>query len=130
MEALRFLMVSAAGVVLDLAISFSTAELFGLPLWIAAAIGFLVAAAANYVAHELWTFRSGAYQLSARRGVQYVGVSALTLLSRLVVVAWLSSWIERDYALAILICGAGVSFFVNFTISKFLVFAKGSTRDN
>ena len=122
-------MVSVAGVVLDLAIAYSAATLFGFPLWIAATIGFLVAAAANYVSHELWTFRDGAHQLSAHRSVQYMCVSALTLLSRLAVVALLSTLIDKDYALLILICGAGVSFFVNFTISKFFIFTERSVQE-
>lgn len=122
-------MVSVAGVVLDLAIAYGVATLLGLPLWVAATIGFLVAATVNYVAHELWTFRDGARALSAHRGAQYICVCALVLLSRLAVVAWLSILIDRDYALLILICGAGVSLVVNFTVSKFLVFTKGPVQE-
>ncbi|MEM1129222.1 MAG: GtrA family protein [Pseudomonadota bacterium] len=130
MEFLRFFTVSVGGVVVDIAIAYSAAILLGLPLWIAAAIGFCVAAALNYAAHELWTFRSRTSTLSARRSVQYLAVALLTLFARLAVVALLSVLTDGTYALAILICGAGVSFFVNFLASKFVVFAHRSSADS
>ncbi len=123
MEILRFFGVSVLGVVIDLAIAWSAAQLLGLPLWLAAAIGFALAAGGNYALHERWTFRREGAALSRRRGVQYLAVSVVTLLTRLAVVIALERALGGDWPLAILIAGAGVSFFVNFFLSKFLVFA-------
>ena len=88
-EALRFFAVSVAGLVLDLAVAWSAARLFGLPLWLAAATGFAVAAAMNYALHELWTFRAGARQLSAGRALRYGAALAATLAGRVAAVALL-----------------------------------------
>ena len=52
MEAARFLAVAVAGLILDLAVAWSAARYLGLPLWLAAALGFAVAAAMNYALHE------------------------------------------------------------------------------
>ena len=124
MEIIRFFFVSAVGVVLDIAIAYAIATMLGTPLWIAAAVGFSIAACGNYILHEVWTFRRETSRLSIKRALYYFITSGVTLFSRLVVVACLSTWISRDHALAILTGGAAVSFFVNFIISKFLVFSK------
>jgi putative flippase GtrA len=123
-EALRFTAVAMAGVVVDIAISLALVEYAGLPLWIAAVGGFTVAAIANYGAHELWTFRSGAQELSFRRAARFLLASTLTLLVRLAVVYLLGSLIGVANALPILVGAVGVSFIINFLISKFLVFSR------
>jgi putative flippase GtrA len=123
-ELTRFFFVSVGGVVVDIAIAYAIATMLGTPLWIAAALGFSVAACGNYILHEVWTFRRETSRLSSKRALYYFITSGVTLFSRLVVVAWLSTSISRDHALVILIGGAAVSFFVNFIISKLLVFSK------
>ena len=130
MELLRFLAVAVVGVVLDLAISYSLAKTLDLQLWVAAAVGFTVAAMVNYVAHELWTFRSDMRKPSVQRSIQYVGVAILTLLVRLVIVVWLGGLLDKDYLLVILACGVGVSFILNFTISKLIIFHCKPAREN
>jgi putative flippase GtrA len=128
MEMLRFLAVSVVGVILDIAVAYTLAAVFGLPLWLAAATGFLVAAGGNYLLHELWTFRREDSGLSGRRGINYLGVSVVVLLVRLAVVAALETVLGADWPLFILIAGAGVSFFANLALSKFLVFADPSSE--
>lgn len=123
-ELARFLAVTVAGVVLDIAIAYALHELAGLPLWLAAAVGFTMAASANYVVHQLWSFQDGSRRLSLARAAKYGGVALATLLTRIAVVAWLASALDGGFTLLVLIAGAGVSFFVNFTLSKFAVFAE------
>lgn len=123
-ELIRFFFVSVGGVVIDIAVAYAIATMLGTPLWIAAALGFSVAACGNYILHEVWTFRRETSKLSSKRALYYFITSGVTLSSRLVVVAGLSTWISRDHALVILIGGAAVSFFVNYIISKFLVFSR------
>ena len=127
-ELLRFFSVAVLGVVLDIAIAFALHEALGVPLWIAAAIGFTVAAGANYAFHQTWSFQSGSRQFSARRAGKYAAVAIVTLLARIAVVALLDRVLDADLALLILMCGAGVSFFANFTLSKFFVFAQSSAK--
>lgn len=122
MDAVRFFVVSVAGVVLDLSIAWALATALGVPLWLAAIAGFATAATANYAAHELWTFRRAGHGLSTRRAGQYVGASAATLATRLVAVEALRRVVPDDLTLAILTGAAGVSFLGNFAISRFLIF--------
>lgn len=125
-EFIRFFWVSVFGGVADIALAYAIATILELPLWIAAAAGFSVAAFGNYILHEVWTFRNENSRLSSTRALSYFITSGVILTSRLVVVSGLSAWISRDHTLLILIGGASVSFFVNYIISKFLVFSRGS----
>lgn len=122
MELIRFFMVSVAGLVLDLSVAWSLARLGGLPFWVAAAIGFGVAALSNYVLHEWWTFRSATRQPSVWRALRYSGVLGLTLASRVgCVAALVALWGERFGGWALL-AGAGFSFVVHYLVSKRFVF--------
>ncbi len=120
---MRFFAVTVVGVLIDIALAYALAAYFGMPLWLAASIGFVTAASFNYVAHQLWSFRNGPRQLSADRAFKYAGAALATLVARIAVVALLETLWGGEPALLILILGAGVSFFVNFTLSKFVVFA-------
>lgn len=122
-ELLRFFMVTVLGVVIDLAIAFALHTGLGVPLWLAAAIGFTLAASANYVIHQTWSFQRGPRRVSARRAGLYALVALATLAVRVAIVALLDRALAGAYPLAILIAGAGGSFFVNFALSKFVVFA-------
>jgi putative flippase GtrA len=125
-ELLRFLVVTVLGVILDLAIAFGLHTGAGVPLWLAAAIGFTLAAGANYVIHQTWSFRSG--PLSLRRAGLYALVALVTLAVRVAIVAVLERALAGAWPLAILIAGAGGSFCVNFVLSKRVVFAPGEER--
>ncbi|MFO6445686.1 GtrA family protein [Erythrobacter sp. NE805] len=125
-EFARFFAVTVLGVAVDLAIAFALARWLGLPLWAAAATGFTLAAALNYVIHQSWSFRKGPRGLSLRRAGLYALVAAATLAVRVGIVAQLDRMFAGAWPLAILACGAGGSFLVNFALSKFLVF--GPTR--
>lgn len=129
-EMLRFFAVTVAGVVLDIAIAYALHTFAGVPLAVSAMIGFVCAACANYVAHQLWSFREGPRQLSWPRAAKYAGVAGVTLAARVGVVAMLAAWSQGAFALLILICGAGVSFFVNFTLSKLFVFAPNAGQES
>lgn len=129
MEAVRFFAVAFSGVALDLAVAFALAHYLGVPLWAAAVCGFALAALANYAAHEYWTFRSHASRLSWLRAAQYIATSAATLVTRLAVILLLTRWLPADSSLLILVLAAGVSFFVNFLLSKFLIFSQRLDRN-
>jgi putative flippase GtrA len=122
-ELARFFIVTVLGVVIDLALAFALHTGLGVPLWLAAAIGFTLAASANYVIHQTWSFQRGPRRLSARRAGLYALVALATLAVRVAIVALLDRALAGAYPLAILIAGAGGSFFVNFALSKFVVFA-------
>lgn len=128
-EMLRFFTVTVLGVVVDIAIAYALHELAGVPLALAALIAFVCAASANYVLHQVWSFGGGMRSLSGARAAKYAVVAGLTLLVRVSVVAVLDAWLASGFALLILICGAGVSFFVNFALSKLFVFAQAPASE-
>lgn len=129
-ELVRFFGVTVLGVVIDIAIAWGLHTYAGVPLWLAASAGFIIAASGNYVLHQTWSFQSGSRQLSLSRGAKYGGVALLTLLARVATVAGLERIWEGALPLLILIGGAGVSFFVNFTLSKLFVFAKTAPQES
>jgi len=129
-EMLRFFTVTVLGVVVDIAIAYALHELAGVPLALAALIGFVCAASANYVLHQVWSFGGGMRSLSGARAAKYGVVAGLTLLVRVSVVALLDMWLAGAFALLILICGAGVSFFANFALSKLFVFAQAPAGES
>lgn len=120
-QLVRFFAVTVLGVILDLAIAYALHQWVGVPLWLAAAIGFALAASANYVIHQTWSFRSG--PLSLGRAGLYAGVALATLAVRVGIVALLEWVLPGAWPLAILVAGAGGSFCVNFVLSKWVVFA-------
>ena len=121
-ELIRFFAATVLGVILDLTIAFALHTWAGVPLWLAAAVGFTLAASVNYVIHQTWSFRDGPRDLSARRAGLYAAVALATLAVRVAIVALLDRTFGGTYPLPILIAGAGGSFFVNFALSKFVVF--------
>jgi putative flippase GtrA len=121
-ELARFLIVTVFGVVLDIGIAYALATGLGVPLWLAATIGFAIAATMNYVLHQTWSFQSGPRGLSAVRAVRYGAVALATLAARIAVIALLDAALVEEAPLLILIGGAGASFLVNFTLSKLFVF--------
>lgn len=125
-QLLRFFAVTVLGLTLDLAIAFALHTYAGVPLWLAAATGFTLAAAANYIIHQTWSFRTG--PLSARRAALYGGVALVTLAVRVGIVALLERVLPDAWPLAILVAGAGGSFGVNFALSKWVVFAPAGER--
>ena len=126
MEAVRFFAVAAAGFVLDIGVAWSVERFLGLPIWIAAAIGFAFAALMNYVLHELWTFRNGVRHLSSGRASRYVVGLLLTLATRVVAVYVLDALLNGGYPLAVLIGGAGASFCINYLLSRYWVFRRSA----
>lgn len=124
---LRFLLVSVLGLGVDLALAWGLAALAGLPLPAAAAAGFLAGALLNYLLHEFWTFRDARApaRLSARRGGLYALTLAATLGMRVAAVALLDRLLPgagglRD--ITVLAAATGLSFLVNYGLSRHVVF--------
>jgi putative flippase GtrA len=122
-EFARFFAVTVLGLIIDLAIAYALNAGFGVPLWLAAAVGFTLAASVNYAIHQTWSFQNGPRGFSGWRAALYGGTALATLAVRVAIVAALDRVLADDLALLILICGAGGSFCVNFALSKFVVFA-------
>ncbi len=128
-QVLRFGLVAAAGLVVDLAVASALATGAGLALPLAAACGFCAGAVFNYVVNLRWTF--AAARPSGRLGAYGLTLAA-TLLTRIGVVALLEPLVGQGAlgALGVLIAATGVSFIVNYGLSKRFVFipSQGETR--
>ena len=128
LELVRFGMVTVLGLIVDLSIAWTLAVVFHVPLPAAAAVGFGCGALLNYLLHGMWTFGVAQGTFSARRVASYVIVLAVILTVRIASVAVLT-WIIEDpkgYELAVLVGATGVSFVVNYLLSKYVVFRVGN----
>lgn len=124
-QLVRFGFVVVGGLVLDLGMAWSLANLASLPLGGAAVAGFLSGALFNYVLHEFWTFRSAESRLSMRRVVLYLSMMVAVLGTRLGVIALLSGGLHGPVgSLVVLVCASGVSFVVNYLLSRFVVYRR------
>lgn len=129
-EIFRFGVVAVIGLVVDITLAYGATVWLGVTLVWAAALGFAVAACVNYMLHELWTFRSGARRLSAERALKYAATLGATLLARLLAVTVLARMLGEAETLTVLILAIGVSFTVNYLISKLLVFCTAQTVED
>lgn len=125
----RFGIVAVAGLGIDLAIAWSLAAFAGLALPVAATIGFGGGAAFNYVLHERWTFGPG--QVSAKRSSLYALTVMATLAVRVGTVALLEATLlpHAQHRLAVLLLATGVSFVVNYLLSRTLVFRTATRQE-
>lgn len=128
-EIFRFTAVALCGLAVDISVAWILAVPFGVLLWLAATVGFLCGAMINYILHEMWTFRDGAGRLSARRSTVYFGALAVTFIVRLTTIELLHlAFTPKGNELLILALATSVSFFTNYTLSKFVVFKSASTQ--
>jgi putative flippase GtrA len=125
-SALRFLIVSAAAFCLDLALALATFKLLKIPVWLAAAIAYGVVASAFYFVHEHWTFAHPSSRNSARRLAQTVVSAGISLAGRVGLIRLLEVWHEPHMlgAAGYIWLGAIMSLMINYTLSRFWVFAR------
>lgn len=123
-QVLRFGLVAAIGLVVDLAVASALAAGTGLALPLAAACGFCAGAVFNYVVNLHWTFAAARPSGGARRLAAYVLTLAATLLVRVTMVALLEPLAGQGAwgALGVLVAATGVSFVVNYGLTKRFVF--------
>lgn len=127
---LRFVAVLVAGLVIDLGSAWGLTNIVGLPIVLSAVIGFLAGAVFNYILHELWTFRSSESHLSVRRAALYLSLMLLILGVRLAIITVLSPVLSGPVgSLLLLIAAAGVSFVVNYLVSRFIIYRRRSHTD-
>ena len=79
----RFFIVTAVGLLLDISLAWLLVRYVGLPLTLAAACGFMTAVAFNYLLHEIWTFARAGKGISLNRARQFLAVQGLALMIRL-----------------------------------------------
>jgi putative flippase GtrA len=128
-ELVKYTAVAVAGLSVDIGIGWFLANRTGMPIVHAAACGLIAGTLLNYVLHELWTFRGAHSRLSWRRAGLYGVVTLMTFASRLSVVALLASFASGPVgSLAVLVAAVGVSFTLNFLLSRRLFAGTGQLQ--
>ena len=124
-SAYRFLIVSAAAFFVDLALALAAHRIFRIPVWLAAGIAYGVVSSAFYFVHEHWTFARAGSGNSARRLGLTVIASVISMAGRIGLIAALEAWHEPRmlWAAGYIWLGAMVSLSINYTLSRFWVFA-------
>lgn len=125
MQFLRFLAVSVLGVGVDLGASWLFATL-GAPLWLAASLGFGLAALLNYLLHLRWTFQTNATPAQATRYAAGLGLTYATRIGAVLVIGHMRG--PDAPALWVLVPAVGISFIVSFLANKFLVFQNSTQK--
>lgn len=120
---LRYLCVVVAGYGLDFSGSFAAFKLLGVPLTLAACMGFALGVIFNYLAHEFWTFAGARDRSYGSRFGKFLAVALFTLGIRVAVIYLLDPFAGSDLAhAALLVAAAGMSLFVNYALTRFAVF--------
>ena len=119
LELLRYTVAVGVGLGIDLSVALAVNRLLGLPLVAGAAIGFVGGILSNYLLFELWVF--GTRQLRWARLGRIVLAAQAALALRLGAV-WLLDRLGVP-PLPTLVAGAGVSFAVNFFVSRRIISA-------
>jgi len=126
-EAVRFFLVSLAGLGVDIGIAWALIALWGVPDLVAAVVGFSIATVTNYFGHQFWTFHGGERRASMRRFLAFCVVVVFTLIVRLLVLDSLGPLLPGAGLNALVRLGlaAGASFVVTFLLSRFMIFSRG-----
>ncbi|OZB17107.1 MAG: hypothetical protein B7X53_07245 [Hyphomonas sp. 34-62-18] len=126
---LKYSVTIGIGFLLDLGIAFTASRGFGLPLELAAAIGFIAALCVNYILLELWVFPArGQASLSATRLAATLGAAAIALGSRIFIIFVLGTILGNSAPEDAIRLGAGfgTSFVVNYLLAR-LIFKRPET---
>lgn len=122
--AVKFVAVSGAGLLLDIAFAILLHERVLLPLWVAALISFFAVSLLNYVLFEFWVFRRSGQAASGRRLFLVLAAACCAAATRAVWILGIEPIavglpivdIIRD--VGVLGSAAGVSLLVNFFLNK------------
>jgi putative flippase GtrA len=123
----RYVIVAIVAFVVDLALAMALREGAGLPVWLAAAISFIIVGVASYFVHEHWTFRRAESRTSSRRFVRNMTASAAAFATRVGIIAAMEAVHDPAALLAAgyIGVGAAASLTVNYVLNRFWVFRTG-----
>lgn len=121
---IRYTLAAIAAVSTDFVFTLALHNFTTLPLWVCAAISFIVTGVAFYFVHEHWTFKSDESRSSASRLARNFIVLCAAFAARVLTIAILEYIREPDAVLSIVYfgIGAGLSFTINFLANKLWVF--------
>jgi putative flippase GtrA len=119
---LQFAAIGAAGFVWDTAVVYGTAPLIG--LYAAGILSFFVVGCINWLANRYWTYRHLNHAAMHRQLVMFLVANAFGfVLNRGTYIALIATQpFVRHYPVLAIAAGAGAGMFVNFFLSRRLVF--------
>lgn len=124
-EVLKYAALNSVGLLIDIIVSMSLVYLFHLSLVIAGFFGLLTVSVTNYFFHLKVTFRSLNLKPSWKGQFKYMQSCAAGAIARLLTLGFFSLFPLFPEYISILIA-IGVSFIVNYLLSKHYVFIKSS----
>lgn len=125
----RFLVVGALGFIVDFSVLYLAVNAAGLGALGGRIVSFLVAATVTWKANRHFTFASAAPVLpgaAARQWLRYLSTTAIGGAINIgVYQAWLAMTTHSNVNLFLaVVAGSAVALFVNFTLSKYVVFIR------
>lgn len=122
-ELAKFAIVVGLGLGIDTGLGWLLVTVGGFGIVLAGVCGFLAGALFNYSLHELWTFAGDKTSLSVARAGKMLAALAIVFLVRVVSLAVLAVIFPRGSLVIVpLFLASGLSFVVNFLITRFVVF--------
>lgn len=121
----RFTLVAGLAVMTDFVLAYTLRTFTDMPLYVCAAITFVIVSSVVYFIHEHWTFRHESSRTSGERLVKNLSVNGAAWFSRVAVIFVLETMREPDNVVLAFFyfgCGACVSFTINFVVNRFWVF--------
>jgi putative flippase GtrA len=118
----QFAVIGAFGFVWDTAIVYATAPLVG--PYVAGVISFVIVGTINWLANRFWTYRGLGHDAMHRQLVRFLITNAVGfVLNRGTYFALIATQpLFRHHLILAIACGAAAGMFVNFFLSRRLVF--------
>ncbi|MDR0687544.1 MAG: GtrA family protein [Prevotellaceae bacterium] len=120
---IKFCIVGGSGVVVDFTVTYACKEQVRMNKYLANALGFIVAASANYTLNRLWTFRS--HNSIPAEYVKFIAIALVGLAINSGVIYLLVEKLKIHFYLSKLLA-IGVATVWNFFMSYFFAFAAGA----
>lgn len=117
---LRFCVVGALGVLIDMGITFSCKEWIKMNKYVANAIGFLVAASSNFFLNRWWAFQSTSADISIQY-IKFVTIASLGLLMNTFIIYLLTDKLRWNFYIS-KITAMGLVTFWNFFMNYLFTF--------
>ena len=118
----RFCLVGLLNTAINYSLFLALYRLFGMPYAAAAVAGFLAGAFSGFFLNRRWTFR--AHEVATGKGLlMYLAVQIFSLGGHMTTLLFCTELLGVIPELSNLL-GIGVSTFINFSLSKFVVFGK------
>lgn len=117
---IKFCVVGASGVFIDLGVTFVCKEWFKFNKYVANALGFMLAASSNFLLNRWWTFQSSNPEVSTQY-IKFITISLVGLMMNSLIIYILNDKLKFNFYLS-KIGAIGTVTFWNFFMNFFFTF--------